>query len=175
MMGKVRNAVFSMLLSRIGGTSEIPGGCRWLDLFAGTGSVGIEAVSRGCGVCHFVELDQWTANEVLLKNVENLGLQDECSIHVGSAFDFLAKFSYKAELMGGPYDFVSVCPPYNKIDFDQLVRSLEESQALSSTSFLVFEYPKEVSDSLRTTLGPLTLLSKKNYGRTTVGLYGPVL
>ena len=106
MLGQVRSAVFSMLLSRIGGGSEFPSECRWLDLFAGTGSVGIEALSRGCGTCHFVELDQWTANEVLIKNIDGLGVQDDCSVHVESVFDFLTKFSYKSEVMGGSFDFV---------------------------------------------------------------------
>jgi len=173
MMGKVRSAVFSMLLSRIGGSSEFPSHCRWLDLFAGTGSVGIEALSRGCGVCHFVELNQWTANEVLMRNIESLGVQDACAVHVESVFDFLTKFSYKSEAMGGPFDFVSVCPPYNDMDFDDLVRGLEDSRVISSRSFLIFEYPKEVSESLKPSLGSLTQLVNRTYGRTTVAIYGP--
>ena len=53
-----------------------------------------------------MELDQWTANEVLIKNIDGLGVQDDCSVHVESAFDFLTKFSYKSEVMGGSFDFV---------------------------------------------------------------------
>lgn len=68
MMGKVRSAIFSMLLARLG-MAQLPSTSRWLDLFAGTGSVGIEAISRGCGSCTFVEIDNWTANEVLKKYV----------------------------------------------------------------------------------------------------------
>ena len=105
MMSKVRGAVFSMLTSRVG-VAQLPGECRWLDLFAGTGSVGIEAISRGCGVCHFVELDQWTAKEVLHKNIESLGLDEQCVVHNENVFDFLSKFSFKSDALGGPFDFV---------------------------------------------------------------------
>ena len=51
-----------------------------------------------------------------------------------------------------------MCPPYNDMDFDELVRSLEASKVVSDRSFLIFEYPKEVGQSLATTLGPLTRL-----------------
>lgn len=44
---QVRAAIFSMIQSQSGNVSSLPEGSRWLDLFAGTGSVGLEAVSRG--------------------------------------------------------------------------------------------------------------------------------
>ena len=69
----------------------------------------------------------------------------------------------------------SVCPPYNDMDFDELVRSLEASKVVSDRSFLIFEYPKEVGQSLATNLGPLTRLVNRTYGRTTVAIYGPDL
>lgn len=56
MMEMVRNAVFNMVMSLYGCSSALPETTRWLDLFAGTGAVGIEALSRGCGECHFVEM-----------------------------------------------------------------------------------------------------------------------
>ena len=61
MMEKVRGAVFSMLLARLGrgGAGWLEPRARWLDLYAGTGSIGIEAASRGAGEAHFVELDPW--------------------------------------------------------------------------------------------------------------------
>ena len=63
MMSAVRAAVFSMLtsMSHESGTASalFPPGARWLDLFAGTGAVGIEALSRGVEEAHFVELDPW--------------------------------------------------------------------------------------------------------------------
>ena len=68
-----------------------------------------------------------------------------------------------------------MCPPYNDMDFDELVRSLEASKVVSDRSFLIFEYPKEVGQSLATTLGPRIRLVNRTYGRTTVAIYGPDL
>ncbi len=56
MMEMVRNAVFSMVMSLYGSPSTLPETTRWLDLYAGTGAVGLEALSRGVGQCHFVEM-----------------------------------------------------------------------------------------------------------------------
>lgn len=59
------------------------------------------------------------------------------------------------------------------MDFSDLVNKLEESDVLGSRSFLIFEYPKEVTGSLQPTLGPLVQLVNRTYGRTTVAIYGP--
>ncbi len=53
MMERVRGALFAMLGSRLGTLHAMPPSARWLDLFAGTGSVGLEALSRGCACCSF--------------------------------------------------------------------------------------------------------------------------
>ena len=61
---QVRSAVFDMLAAAGGRAGALPGGTRWLDLFAGTGSVGLEALSRGAGHCRFIELDHWVVSNV---------------------------------------------------------------------------------------------------------------
>ena len=94
-----------MLASRIG-VSQLPSSTRWLDLFAGTGSVGMEAISRGCGSCHFVELDPWTANEVLRRNIESLGIEDQSVVCIENVFDFLKNFSRRSQLEQKPFEFI---------------------------------------------------------------------
>lgn len=54
---------------------------RWLDLFAGTGAIGIEALSRGCGQCHFVELSPWVVSKCLLPNLESCEVDDAAVVH----------------------------------------------------------------------------------------------
>lgn len=62
--GQVRSAVFDMLAAAGGRAGVLPSGSRWLDLFAGTGSVGLEALSRGAAHCRFIELDHWVVSNV---------------------------------------------------------------------------------------------------------------
>lgn len=87
MMEKVRSALFSMLNSAAGG--QIPPTCRWLDLFAGTGAIGIEALSRGCREGHFVELDPWVAKTITSANLATCGVDRKGIVHVADALQFL--------------------------------------------------------------------------------------
>lgn len=80
---QVRKALFDMLQAFEGGDPSFLEGTRWLDLFAGTGSVGIEALSRGAGHCHFIELDSWVVQSVLRPNIEACGGSSSAMVHTG--------------------------------------------------------------------------------------------
>ena len=92
MMGMVRGATFDMIMSLIGSRSNtaFPAGSRWLDLFAGTGAIGIEAISRGCEQAHFVEMDPWVTGRVLQQNIKTLGVQNKTYVHTARVENFLA-------------------------------------------------------------------------------------
>lgn len=60
---------------------------RWLDLFAGTGSVGIEALSRGCDECHFIEMDPWVVRACLGPNLEACDVVGRSVVHTTVSFD----------------------------------------------------------------------------------------
>ncbi len=62
-LAQVRAAIFNMLQSQAGTAGGLPP-MRWLDMFAGTGSVGLEALSRGIKECHFIEMDPWIGRQV---------------------------------------------------------------------------------------------------------------
>lgn len=94
---RVREALFSMLLSRIGSFE----GLRVADLFAGTGALGLEALSRGAAHCAFVERDR-TALDALRTNIARLGAGSVTDIRAQSAETFA----------GGPFDLVFLDPPY---------------------------------------------------------------
>jgi 16S rRNA (guanine966-N2)-methyltransferase len=93
---RTREALFSMLASRIG-TFE---GLRVADLFAGSGALGLEALSRGAAHCTFVETDR-TAIEAIRRNLAALGAEAEV----------LASPAEHARLPG-PFDLVFLDPPY---------------------------------------------------------------
>ena len=76
---RVREALFSMLASRIGSFE----GLRAADLFAGTGALGLEALSRGAAHCTFIEKDR-PAVDMLSRNIEKLGAVDRSDIRTQS-------------------------------------------------------------------------------------------
>lgn len=80
---QVRQAIFNMIQSQAGTVSHLPSDARWLDLFAGTGSVGLEALSRGVREAHFVEMDPWVTKNVLGKNITTCGFNRKVSVQGG--------------------------------------------------------------------------------------------
>ncbi len=92
---RAREALFSMLTSRVGDFE----GLKVADLFAGSGSLGLEALSRGAAHCTFVETDR-DALEAIKVNVAKMGA--EATVRAGTAENF----------HGGPFDLVFCDPPY---------------------------------------------------------------
>jgi 16S rRNA (guanine(966)-N(2))-methyltransferase RsmD len=173
MMEKVRAAIFDMVQAQAGSVGGLPPGCRWLDLFAGTGSVGLEAMSRGAGEAHFVELDPWVHRRVLGKNIAACGFSRQSTCHTSKAEDFLRRAAAAPRFAGGPFDFVSVCPPYLLVSYPELYDLLEASGLIHAGSIVFVEYPKQLSEHVRPTLGPLTKVRDRKYGRTWIAVYAP--
>ncbi|PSC76281.1 peptide deformylase [Micractinium conductrix] len=173
MMEMVRNAVFNMVMSLYGCASGLPAETRWLDLFAGTGAVGIEALSRGVGECHFVEMSPWVVSNCLNHNLETCEVESAAVVHTGKAEDFLRRAASLNRFAGGAFDFMSVCPPYELVDYNELYDLVEVSPLLHEESIVIVEYPKKLAALVRPTLGPLHKLRDRRYGRTFLAIYGP--
>lgn len=173
MMEVVRGAVFDMIASMNGGMFFGKDG-RWLDLFAGTGAVGIEALSRGCLEGHFVELSPWVINNCLSPNLCDCDVVDRAIVHSGKAEDFLKRsIKIGGKFAGGSFDFISVCPPYEAVSYSEVFSLLTESPLLTPQSIVIVEYPLKCISEIRPTLGPLIKLRDRRYGRTFVAIYGP--
>ena len=110
---RTRETLFSMLVSRIGSFE----GLAVADLFAGSGALGLEALSRGAASCVFVEQDA-AAIRALRSNVASLQAQSQCDVRAGSV---LALGPAKA-----PLDLVMLDPPYRtgagEVALDKLQR-----------------------------------------------------
>ncbi len=98
-----------MMMSFAGGNPSFLEGTRWLDLFAGTGSVGLEALSRGAAHCQFIELDPWVINNVLSPNIESCGASDSTVIHSGKAEAFLQRARDATHFSSKPFDYIRCC------------------------------------------------------------------
>jgi len=105
MLDRVKEALFNIL-------REIVPGATVLDLFSGSGSLGLEALSRGARRCLFVEEDSRLAR-LLERNATKCGLAGRCRVVVGSVLDLPA---CAAEEPDGAADLVLADPPYTMID-----------------------------------------------------------
>ncbi|MCO5609184.1 hypothetical protein L7F22_063407 [Adiantum nelumboides] len=168
MMEVVRGAVFDILQARLHGIRKLSAGGSWLDLYSGTGSVGIEALSRGCSSAHFVEMDPWIATNVLKANIENADFSGLSVVHVMKTEAFLQQAPRQGR---EPFDFISVTPPYEAVDYNTLMGLLSASYVLGKETFVIVEYPSEVD--IIDGCGPLVKILNRCYGRTHLAIYGP--
>ena len=146
---KVRQAVFNAL-----GSLDIVEGATVLELFAGTGAMGIEALSRGAAHCVFVERDR-DALAILKKNISALGLTDRTTV---LAVDATSVASRQSDI-----DILIADRPYG---FDQWGDLISDADA----AFVVLESDRAIEEIE----GWETLRAKK-YGRTHVSFLQPVV
>ena len=174
MMGMVRGATFDMITSLIGSRSNtaFPPDSRWLDLFAGTGAIGIEAISRGCAESHFVEMDPWVVNNVTRKNLRSLGVVSKTTVHAASVEAFLAQHKNNARAAGGAFDFISFCPPYYRVSYPELLMELDRSPLVADHTVILVEYARSQKPEITPAIGNrLRRVRDRRYGRTYVALY----
>ncbi|PON59435.1 RNA methyltransferase [Parasponia andersonii] len=169
MMEVVKGAAFDILQAAGGCPASLRPG-RWLDLYSGTGSVGIEAISRGCSEAHFVEMDPWVVTNVLRPNLEWTGFLDASVIHTVPVENFLDRSEqFVGESL--PFDYISVTPPYTQVDYGVLMSQVANSALVGEDTFIVVEY------ALRTDMldscGCLVKITDRRFGRTHLVIYGP--
>ncbi|XP_031383491.1 uncharacterized protein LOC116197474 isoform X2 [Punica granatum] len=169
MMEVVKGAAFAILQAAGGCPASLRPG-RWLDLYSGTGSVGIEAISRGCSQAHFVEMDPWVVSDVLRPNLEWTGFLEAAVIHTVRVEDFLQRAD---QIVGkdGPFDYISVTPPYTQVDYGVLMDQISKSTLMGEDSFIVVEYP--LRTDMLNTCGCLVKIADRRFGRTHLAIYGP--
>jgi 16S rRNA (guanine966-N2)-methyltransferase len=110
----------------------------WLDLYAGTGAVGIEALSRGARMVHFVESSK-AAAEVIAGNLKSLGIARGFQVMKVEA----GKALHQLEALGSVADFVFLDPPYSMQDeYTKTLAALAESKLLHERSMVIAEHEK---------------------------------
>ncbi len=151
----VRGAIFSIIQSLVGQE------CRVLDLFAGSGALGIEALSRGAGWVDFVENNPRHC-AVIKSNLASTGFLSRGKVHCISAEKAIA-------VLDGPYGLITLDPPYEQNSIARLLASLVDSQQVDSNSVIVVEY--SCHHSLPSEIGEFGLYKDKQYGDTCISIY----
>lgn len=129
---RARQAVFNVLEHAAWGESLQ--GLRVIDLYAGSGALGFEAVSRGAGFCLFVETDDG-ARGAIRENADAYGLMGRTRVHRRSATDLGVRPGPIAEA----FDLAFLDPPYGKGLGEQTLARLIEGSWLKPGALVVFE------------------------------------
>ena len=171
MMGKVKEALFSTLTGF--GLFDQPG-MRALDLFSGSGSVGIESLSRGAGCAVFVDFAPQCV-EVAEKNAAwcGFGPADGYPDTKGVCARVDAVLTNPSQFgLHEPFDLITVTPPYEEVVYSELASQLADSPLVAQDTVVVLEYPTELG-SLPPAIGSRRLIGVRNrrYGRTVLGIY----
>lgn len=160
---RVKSALFSILESQ-----EAIRGRRWLDLFGGTGAVGIEALSRGAAAVVFVEKDG-RAVQVLGQNLRSTGLGEGGRSHVvrGDAFAYLVRPEIE------PFDLIYIAPPQYKSLWQKALLAVDaRPELLTARGQVVVQiFPKEDDPDLP--LLHLRRYDERQYGSTRLIFYEP--
>jgi 16S rRNA (guanine(966)-N(2))-methyltransferase RsmD len=161
---RVKTSLFDILRPRIAGMAV-------LDLFAGSGSVGIEALSQGAAACTFIELGH-QAVAVVRKNLAATGLADRAEVLHTDAFGYLRTTPRQ-------FDLIYVAPPQYKDLWEEamrliaarpeLLRSPPESSEDDSNGLVIVQiHPKEYRSL---DLGEIRETRQKRYGNTLLVFY----
>lgn len=137
--------------------------------------MGLEGLSRGCGEGHFVEMDPWVVGSCLNPNLESAGLKERACVHQSSVEDFLRRSLEVPSFAGGPFDYISVTPPYMMVSYTELYDLLDQSALVHDRSVVIVEYAAQNKPEVRQTVGPLQLVKSRRYGRTFLALYANTL
>ena len=147
---RVKEALFSII------QFDIPG-ARVLDLFGGTGQLGIEALSRGAKSATFVDASS-TACNLIRENLKRTRLQEESRVICSDYLAFLGRCSEK-------YDIIFLDPPYAEVFLENALNRITEIDILQSGGIIITERPLEKELSMDFT----------GYSRSKDYKYGKVL
>lgn len=153
----VRKALFDMARQLIEDS-------RFLDLFAGTGSVGLEALSRGASKCTFVDVSS-TATNLIAKNLDKLGYTGKSNLEQGEVAATLQKFDDRARR----FDVCFLGPPYGSGLAEKTLDLLDKMEVVRPGGVVIAEVFHK--NSLSDEMAHLTEIDSREYGQTKLVFY----
>ena len=154
---RVREALFSILGPRVDG-------CRFADLYAGVGTVGIEALSRGARFCTFVERRHAVA-KVVAANLHAVGAQNDAELRVATVETWIKEMQGSPQ----PYDIMFLDPPYDLGGIATVLYSMSAARLLAPDGVVVLEHSSRDTPLCP----PLDLARTYTYGDSALTLYYP--
>ena len=146
---RIKETLFNMI------AEDIPG-CLFLDLFAGSGQIGIEALSRGADHAVFVERNRQTAN-IILQNLQRTHLKEKARVICQDAVSALKQMHPER-----PFSVIFMDPPYGQGFAERLLPVLSSDRLTDLNTLLIIEENTEADFSFAPSLG-FTVIRKKVY------------
>lgn len=151
----VREALFSILTNKIYDS-------RFLDLFAGSGAIGIEALSRGSTFAVFTDIN-YKCVRVIGENITKAGFSEQAQVYNA---DY--KLALK-KLKENKFDIIYIDPPYNKGMGIDAIEKISEYQLLSEDGVLILE--TDTNEEVPNEIGIYEKYNNKRYGRNILNLF----
>jgi 16S rRNA (guanine966-N2)-methyltransferase len=156
---RVKESIFNILGQEVDGKYV-------LDLFAGTGNLGIEALSRGATRTVFVEKER-SAIDLIKKNLSHCGFEDRVHIMTGEVERAIRLLHRKGEV----FDFIFMDPPYRRGLVQKTLGILQAQPLHHENSILVIEHDRR--EPLSESMEEWVLLRKRRFGDTVVSFIAP--
>ncbi|MEW6203337.1 MAG: 16S rRNA (guanine(966)-N(2))-methyltransferase RsmD [bacterium] len=152
---RIREDIFNIISGSVSGA-------RFLDLYAGTGCVGIEAISRGASAVTFVDSHPMCA-QIIRRNCERLGIPD-------SAVRIIQKdvFNFLESVDGEKYDIIFIDPPYAGGLFDKTLDLLGAGEYLSPDGIIIGQNDRKIEGERR---GRIAVKRQLKCGRTFISFW----
>ena len=150
-LDRVKESVFNMIAFDVADAIV-------LDLFSGSGALGIEALSRGAAHCTFTDKASASVS-VTKKNIEATRFGDISSVICTDSIDFIEKTVEK-------YDIIFIDPPYESDLYEKSLSAIKKHGILSEGGFIVLEYDTEISPDFST--DGYSIVKDKKYGRVRI-------
>lgn len=159
---RVREALFSILYSRKGMLT----GCKVLDLFAGSGALGIEALSRGATHAWFVDSSR-EAIGTIRENLARCGFSERGTVILRDIREALTTMAGS-----GPFDVILADPPYSREHVVKLLEGIDRQRLLNPAGLVCVE--TAATDQTPPTIGSLMRIDQRRYGITMLHFYQSV-
>ena len=155
-MDRVKESLFAMIQDNIKDSTI-------LDLFAGSGQLGIEAISNGAKLCYFIDHNNEVI-KVLNKNITNLNIKDKSKVVLSDWKKFLNESSEK----NIKYDLIFVDPPYDYDVYEKILEKVSTLNLLNDNGLIVLEHHNL---KFKDQYNNLILYKEKKYGNKSVNIY----
>ena len=154
---RVKESIFSMINNYII-ESNI------LDLFSGTGSLGIEAISRGANYGYFVDNNK-NSIKVINENIKTTGFEEKSEVLWSDTLNVIKQLGEN----GKKVNIIFMDPPYLKDLIVPCIEAIESERLLDDEGIIVVEH--DIKDSIPDVIGSLKKIKEKKYGNTRISIY----